>query len=138
MHAALHLSSGQELRYVDQKKMGQVFVTRQPLEQAPIPDYAGTGPEALAFSRVNFKARLKPLRGEIKGILTRGDFVAGIGNTYADEVLWTAKIHPYCKKTSLTPKEVDRLYDGMHACLLEAIEKVRAEMGEDIHLKPQK
>jgi formamidopyrimidine-DNA glycosylase len=136
VHAVLHLNGGQDLRYIDQKKMGQVFVTRQPPEQAAIADYAGMGPEALEISREAFKARLKPFGGEIKGILTRGDFVAGIGNAYADEVLWTAKLHPYRKKASLTPEEVDRLYDGMRACLLEAIETVRAEMGEDIHSKP--
>jgi formamidopyrimidine-DNA glycosylase len=61
----------------------------------------------------------------------------GIGNAYADEILWAAKLHPYRKKTSLTPEEVDRLYDGMRACMLEATETVRAAMGEDIHLKPQ-
>jgi formamidopyrimidine-DNA glycosylase len=116
--------------------MGQVFITRQPPESAPITDFAGLGPDALAVSRDEFQARLKPLRGEIKGILTRGDFVAGIGNAYADEILWHAMLHPYRKKTSLTPEEVDRLYDGMRACLLEATEKVRAEMGEEIHLKP--
>jgi formamidopyrimidine-DNA glycosylase len=137
VHAIWHLSSGQDLRYIDQKKMGQVFLTRQAPEQAPIADYAGMGPEALEISREDFKARLRPFRGEIKGILTRGDFVAGIGNAYADEVLWWARLHPYRKKTSLTPEEVDRLYDGMRACLLEATEKVRAEMGEDIHLKPR-
>jgi formamidopyrimidine-DNA glycosylase len=137
VHAVLHLSGGQELRYVDQKKMGQVFVTQTPPEQAAIADFAGMGPEALEISRDDFKARLKPFRGEIKGILTRSDFIAGIGNAYADEVLWHARLHPYRKKTSLTAEEVDRLYDGMRACLLEATEKVRAEMGEDIHLKPR-
>ena len=137
VHAVLHLSGGQDLRYVDQKKMGQVFVTRQPPEHSPIADFAGLGPDALAVSREEFKARLKPFRGEIKGILTRGDFVAGIGNAYADEALWWARLHPYRKKTSITAEEMDRLYDGMRACLLEAIEKVREEMGEDIHLKPR-
>ena len=94
------------------------------------------GPDALEISHEDFKARLKPFRGEIKGALTRGDFVAGIGNAYADEVLWSARLHPYRKKTSLTPEEVDRLYDGMRACLLEATEKVRAETGEEIRLRP--
>jgi formamidopyrimidine-DNA glycosylase len=136
VHAVLHLSGRHDLRHVDQKKMGQVFVTRQPPEESAIADYAGMGPEALEVSRDDFKAHLKPFRGEIKGILTRGDFVAGIGNAYADEGLWTAKLHPYRKKTSLTPDEVDRLYNGMRSCLLEATEQVRAEMGEDIHLKP--
>ena len=136
VHAVQRLSGGWDLRYVDQKKMGQVFVTRPPPEQLPIADFAGLGPDALEISREAFKARLKPLRGEIKVVLTRGDFVAGIGNAHADEILWTAKLHPYRKKTSLTPGEVDRLYDGMRACLLEATEKVRAEMGEEIHLRP--
>ena len=60
-------------------------------------------------------------------MLTRGDFVAGIGNAYADEVPWTAEVHRYRKKTSLKSDEVDRLYDGMRARLLDAIEKVRVE-----------
>jgi hypothetical protein len=53
-------------------------------------------------------------------------------------VLWTAKLHPHPKRASLTTEEIDRLYDGMRACLLDATEKVRAEMGENIHLKPQR
>lgn len=138
VHAVLHLSGGQVLRYVDQKKMGQVFLTRQPPELAPIADFAGLGPDALAVGRDDFKARLKKFQGEIKGVLTRGECVAGIGNAYADEVLWWAKLHPYRKRASLSPDEVDRLYDGMRACLLDATAKVRAEMGEDIHLKPQR
>jgi formamidopyrimidine-DNA glycosylase len=137
VHAVLHLSGGQDLRYVDQKKMGQVFITRQPPEQSPIADYASMGPEALEISRDDFKARLRKFQGEIKGVLTRSEFVAGIGNAYADEALWHAKLHPYRKRASLTPDDVDRLYAGMRTCLLEAIEKVRAEMGDNIHLKPR-
>jgi formamidopyrimidine-DNA glycosylase len=138
IHAVLYLSGGQDLRYIDQKKMGQVFLTRQPPQQAPIADFAGMGPEALEISREEFKARLKPFRGEIKGVLTRGDFVAGIGNAHADEILWQARLHPYRKRTSLTAEEVDRLYDGMRARLLQVTAKVRVEMGEEIHLKPQR
>jgi formamidopyrimidine-DNA glycosylase len=137
VHAVLHLSGGQDLRYVDQKKMGQMFVTRQPPEQSSIADFAGMGPEALEISREDFKARLKPFRGEIKGVLTRSEFVAGIGNAYADEILWQARLHPYRKRTALTAEDVDRLYDAMRACLLDAIEKVRAEMGADIHREPR-
>lgn len=137
VHAVLHLSGGMDLRYVDQKKMGQVFVTRQPPEQSAIADFAGMGPEALEISREDFEARLKSYRGEIKGVLTRSEFVAGIGNAYADEILWHARLHPFRKRTSLKRDEIYRLYDGMRTCLLEATEKVRTEMGEDIHLKPR-
>jgi formamidopyrimidine-DNA glycosylase len=72
---------------------------------------AGMGPEALEITREEFKARLKLFRGEIKGILTRGDFVTGIGNAYADEILWTARIHPYRKKTEVKSKPVRYVTD---------------------------
>ena len=89
------------------------------------------GPEALEISREDSKARMKPFRGEIKGVLARGDFVAGIGNAYADEILWHVRLQPYRKRTSVAAEEVDLLHDGMRSCLLEAIEKVREQMGED-------
>jgi formamidopyrimidine-DNA glycosylase len=133
-HAVLGLSGGGQLRYIDQKKMGQLYLTG---DLAAVPDYAGLGPEPFALSRDEFRARLKPFRGEIKGILTRGEFVAGIGNAYADEILWAARLHPYRKRTQLNGEEMDRLYEVMQATLRDAIEKVRAEMGEAIHKEPR-
>lgn len=129
-HLCLTLANGQELRYLDQKTMGQIYLTRN---LAEIPEYAGLGPEPLDVSLEEFRARLKPYRGEIKGVLTRGEFIAGIGNAYADEILWTARLHPYRKRTQLTPEEIERLYVAVRATLSEATEKVRAEMGEAIH-----
>lgn len=136
-HVTFTLSGGGELRYVDQKRMGQLYLTRQPPERAAIPDFAGMGPEALAVTREEFLARLRPFQGEIKGILTNSRFLAGIGNAYADEILWAARLHPYRKRTSLSPEELDALYAAMRSTLLDAIEKVRAEMGEEIHREPR-
>jgi len=133
----LKLASDEELRYVDQKQMGQAYLTHTPPEQAAIPDFAGMGPDPLEVSMDEFKERLKPFRGEIKGVLIRSDFISGIGNAYADEILWAAKIHPYRKRTTLTPAEVQRLYEGMRATLIDATQKVRAEMGDNIYLKPR-
>jgi formamidopyrimidine-DNA glycosylase len=133
-HVVFALSSGVQLRYVDQKTMGQLYLTRT---LDPIPGLAGMGPEPLAVSLDEFRGRLRHFRGEIKGILTRGELVAGIGNAYADEIVWAARLHPYRKRTQLTSEETVRLYQAMRATLLEAIEKVRAEMGEAIHLEPR-
>lgn len=129
-HLCLTLANSQELRYLDQKTMGQIYLTRN---LAEIPEYAGLGPEPSEVSLEEFRARLKPYRGEIKGVLTRGEFIAGIGNAYADEILWTARLHPYRKRTQLTAEEIERLYAAVRATLSEATEKVRAEMGEAIH-----
>ena len=133
-HVILSLGSGQELRYVDQKQMGQLYLTHN---LDAVPEYAGLGPEPFEVTLEAFRERLKPFRGEIKGILTRGAFVAGIGNAYADEILWAARLHPYRKRTQLTAEEVGRLHTAMQTTLSEATDKVRQEMGEDIHLKPR-
>jgi formamidopyrimidine-DNA glycosylase len=127
-------SSGEELRYVDQRAMGQLYLTRDPNE---VPDYASLGPEPFTLSLEQFRTRLLHFRGEIKGVLTRGECIAGIGNAYADEILWVAQLHPYRKRTQLTPAEVERLYNAVQSTLREAIEQVRAEMGETIDLKPR-
>ena len=123
-----------QLRYVDQKQMGQVYLTPT-LES--IPDYGSLGPEPFDLPLEQFRERLKSRHGEIKGILTRGDFVAGIGNAYADEILWAARLHPYRKRNQMTAEEVERLYTAMQYTLSAAIEKVRQGMQENIHLEPR-
>lgn len=123
-----------ELRYFDDKAMGQVYLTD---DIKRVPDFAEMGPEPFDISREQFRERLKPFRGEIKGVLTRGEFLAGIGNAYADEILWRAQLHPYRKRTQLTSEEIERLYDAIQTTLRESIELVRAAMGEHIHLKPR-
>lgn len=130
----LNLSDQTDLRYFDDKRMGQLYVTD---DLARVPDFAGMGPEPLKVSLDQFRERLRPYRGEIKGILTRGEFLAGIGNAYADEILWNAGLHPYRKRTQLTPAEVERLYEAIQTTLRESITQVRAEMGEKIHLEPR-
>jgi formamidopyrimidine-DNA glycosylase len=133
-HIVISLSGDEELRYFDQKTMGQMYLTNN---LARVPDLSSLGPEPYDISQEEFQKRLKPYRGEIKTILTHGEFIAGIGNAYADEILWAAKIHPYRKRTQLTPEETDNLYTAMQSTLREATEKVRIEMGEAIHLKPR-
>ncbi|MFN8444777.1 MAG: DNA-formamidopyrimidine glycosylase family protein [Caldilineaceae bacterium] len=136
-HLTLSLAGGIELRYVDQKQMGQVYLTHKPPAEAGIPDFADLGPEPFDVTLDEFRQRLRKFQGEIKGILIRGEFIAGIGNAYADEILWEAKLHPYRKRTSLNEEEIVQLYEGMRTCLRNAIEQVRSEMGESIHLKPR-
>jgi formamidopyrimidine-DNA glycosylase len=135
LHLTLHFDDPPtELRYVDAKVMGQVYLT-EALTQ--VPTFDEMGPDALAISLDEFRARLRPFRGEIKGILVRAAFVAGIGNAYADEILWSARLYPFRKRTSLSSEETERLYQAVGTTLREATEQVRREMGEAIHLKPR-
>lgn len=135
VHVVFHFAQpNEELRYIDQKRMGQLYLTRAPDE---VPTFSQMGPDALDIDRDEFKARLRSFRGEIKGVLTRGSFIAGIGNAYADEILWQARIHPFRKRTSLSPEEIDTLFDAVRATLLESIDQVRLAMKDVIHLKPR-
>ena len=82
-----------------------------------------------------FRARLRRHPGQIKGGLVNDTFLAGIGNAYADEILFAAHIYPYRRRASLTPAEVDGLYAAMHQVLDHASAVVAGRMGDDIHLK---
>jgi formamidopyrimidine-DNA glycosylase len=129
-HVVWRLSDGHELRYSDQRTMGQVYLTA---DLAAIPGWTEMGPEPFDLSPVEFRERLKPFRGEIKGVLTRGKAVAGIGNAYADEICFTARIHPYRKRTSLSDEETVRLYEAVQSVLHDAIDTLRERVGTQIH-----
>lgn len=124
----------EELRYIDRKRMGQLYLTE---DLDAVPGFSAMGPDALTISQADFRDRLGAYRGEIKGILRREHFIAGIGNAYADEILWAAQIHPFRKRPTLTQDEIGRLYNSTREVLLDAVDRVRAAMGEDIHLKPR-
>lgn len=135
VHVTLHFDDPpEELRYIDQKRMGQLYLTS---DLARVPTFDEMGPDALAVSEDEFRQRLQRFRGEIKGVLARERFLAGIGNAYADEILWRARLHPYRKRTDLSDDEVVELYRAMRGTLLDSVEQVRQAMGEDIHLKPR-
>lgn len=135
VHVTLHFRQPDEqLRYVDSKQMGQVYLTR---DTRRIPTLDEMGPDALDISLEDFRTRLKPFRGEIKGVLTRAAFVAGIGNAYADEILWRSRINPFRKRARLSAEETDALFAAMRETLSEAVDLVRQEMGDDVHLKPR-
>ena len=93
----LALSSGKELRYLDERQMGMVYYVKQ--EQiAQVPRLNEQGPDVLeGISFEEFQHRLRRFHGEIKGVLTRGAFISGIGNAYSDEILFAAGLSPFRK-----------------------------------------
>lgn len=135
-HLLMAFDDGQELRYLDDTQMGQVYYIS--LEQLPrVPRYSEQGPDALAdgLTLSQFKANLARYQGEIKGILTRGAVVSGIGNAYADEVLFAAGVSPFRKRRTLTDQELERLHAAMGRVLPEAVALLRERMGEVTHHK---
>jgi formamidopyrimidine-DNA glycosylase len=127
----LHFAHGLDLRYHDLRGMGKVYLSPG---LAQVPGYAAMGPDALdpELTADAFVRRLRSGRGEVKRLLTSGAVVAGIGNAYADEILFRAGIYPFRQRASLSDAECLALYEAMRAVLIEAIAILRERVGEDI------
>jgi formamidopyrimidine-DNA glycosylase len=130
----LRLADGRELRYHDAEDMGKIYLT---LDLGQVPTFMELGPEANDpdLTLDIFLQRLRRHPGEIKGILTNQEFVAGIGNAYADEICWRAGIYPFRRRASLSGEELARLYAAMRSVLAEAIETLRARVGDAIDVE---
>ena len=135
------LGEGMDLRYLDDRQMGKVYYIDNgeaggEAQDELVPQYTGLGPDVLSgISLDEFKARLKKFNGEIKGVLTRGAFISGIGNAYSDEILFAAGISPFKKCRALKPEELQALHTQCRQVLEEATEVLRERMGSDIHKK---
>ena len=132
---ALELDNGKELRYLDDRQMGMVYyVDTAQLEG--IYRLEKQGVDVLADrSFDDFKAGLKRFRGEVKGVLTRGSFVSGIGNAYSDEILFAAGISPFRKVGTLKEEELERLHRQSRVVVEDAIAVLQERVGDNIHVK---
>jgi formamidopyrimidine-DNA glycosylase len=128
----IELADGRDLRFRDIRKFGRVaFHLREPRSGELVrvdlgrASFAGLGPEPLepSFTVRRFRTRLRARRGRLKPLLLDQSFVAGIGNIYADEALWTARLHPLRRRTSLRPADETRLYRAIREILAEAVER---------------
>jgi len=130
-----------DLRYLDDRQMGKVYWIDNgedggDAQDDLVPQYTGLGPDVLSgITFEDFQARLKKFNGEIKGVLTRGAFISGIGNAYSDEILFAAGISPFKKCRALKPEELQTLHTQCRQVLEEATEVLRERMGGDIHRK---
>jgi formamidopyrimidine-DNA glycosylase len=128
----LELADGRELRFRDIRKFGKVgLYGRDPITGDLVAEvggaavFAAIGPEPLddAFRIRDFRRRLRRRKGRLKPLLLDQSFLAGIGNIYADESLWRARLHPLRTVPTLRPPDERRLYESVRSVLAEAIER---------------
>jgi formamidopyrimidine-DNA glycosylase len=126
-----------DLRYRDDTRMGKVYLLPAGAPDTVVPGYSEQGAEAgaLAWSADEFAKRARATRRELRNLLMDDEFIAGIGNAYADEILWAAKLHPKRKVASLDPGEMDRLRGSLHATLERAAEIVEAQLPPELGTK---
>jgi len=113
------LDDGRELRFNNVRKLGRVYLVDDEDEIV-----GRLGPEPLDddFTSADFAALLSARRGMIKPLLLNQQFVAGIGNIYADEALFAAHIHPERKADTLSAGETENLYRAIRQVLAQGIQ----------------
>lgn len=121
--AVLELDDGSRLVYRDVRRFGTWLV----LEEADVEGYlAGkNGPEPLGrrFGARWLGEQLARRRGPVKAVLLDQRIVAGLGNIYADEALWRARVNPLRPANSLTEEEIARVVRAIKASLRMGIER---------------
>ena len=121
----LIFADGSKLFFNDQRKFGWMRLMPT-VSIADLPFMQKVGPEPLEddFTAQQFADRFtRRSRTGIKAALLDQSVIAGVGNIYADESLWGAKIHPQRLVGSITPAEFSTLYDDVRAVMNLAIEK---------------
>ena len=121
----LTFTDGTQLFFNDQRKFG--WMKLLPTAEIPnVPFMQKVGPEPLEadFSVQDFAQRLaRRPKSNIKAVLLDQAVIAGVGNIYADESLWGAKVHPQRLTGSLTAQEIADLYRELREVMNLAIEK---------------
>jgi len=109
-----------DLRFIDQRRFGHMDLVPSNVEFAPVARL-GLEPLSASFTLTRWNAILHGRRGTIKSLLLRQDLIAGIGNIYADEILWQARLHPARLAHRLRDGELARLYQFVRRVLRRAV-----------------
>jgi formamidopyrimidine-DNA glycosylase len=121
----LDFKDGSKLFFNDQRKFG--WMRLLPSSEVPEIDFMKTvGPEPLEddFTSEKFIERLLVRNNSpIKAVLLDQKVLAGVGNIYADESLWMAKIHPLCKVSEISRTKLVGLHNDLRTVLKLSIEK---------------
>ncbi|MFA5755187.1 MAG: bifunctional DNA-formamidopyrimidine glycosylase/DNA-(apurinic or apyrimidinic site) lyase [Candidatus Paceibacterota bacterium] len=113
LHIVFSLDDGRQLALSDQRKFAKIELIKDV--------NFDLGPEPLEIDFDSFKELFSNKKGRIKQLLMDQDFIAGIGNIYASEILYLSSIHPEEPANNLDEKDLKNIYDNMQFILKEAI-----------------
>ena len=121
LRVRITLDTKQELRFIDQRTFGWLALS----------EYEGSAPTLVSeiapdifeesFNRTLVKAKYRSKKSEIKRALLDQSLMSGVGNIYADESLWRAKIHPSTPCDELSPQKVENLLRAVESVMSKAL-----------------
>lgn len=118
-HVLLELDTGEELRFRDMRKFGRIWLVE---DTASVVGKLGPEPLEEAFVPRTLAENLAGRKANIKALLLNQTVLAGVGNIYADESLFRARIDPRRTGGSLNCEEIERLHLALREVLLAGIE----------------
>jgi formamidopyrimidine-DNA glycosylase len=129
----ISFSQGGQLRFVDPRTFGEMFVTTPDRLEEQVPELAHLGfdPIDQVMSWTHFAEMLYAKKTKLKPLLTDQKFIAGIGNIYADEILFAAGLRYDRSSETLTAQEVRRLYRAMIETLQDAIKHRGSSLADE-------
>jgi formamidopyrimidine-DNA glycosylase len=120
-HLVLLLDDGRQVFFHDTRKFGRARLL-DAAGLAALDAAHGLEPLTDDFTVAALAERLRGRRTRLKPLLLDQKVIAGIGNIYADEALWLARLHPLRTSDSLNDDEIGRLHAGIRLALLQGIE----------------
>ena len=128
---SFHLSDGKNLDFNDQRLFGELRLLD---DWRSLKFIQNLGPEPFDISVEQFKEMLSKKKTKIKPLLMDQSFISGIGNLYAAEILFRARIHPTRPANSLSDKEKELLFQEIKATLKEAIQSGGSSIDDYVRL----
>jgi len=130
--ASFHLSNGNRFVFIDRRRLGVMCLVES---AETITNKLGPEPLSGNFTPEVLAKLLKKHRIPIKAALLDQSVIAGIGNMYADEALFAAKIHPLKKAHALSTQEIQALFYAIRDVLWSAIDSKGASV--DTYVRPE-
>ena len=123
-HVVLWLDDGRELRFVDPRRFGQIDVLDR-ANESEHPALSALGPDPIVhgIDGATLLARAKGRSTTLKAFVLDQSVVAGVGNIYASEALWRAKLRPSTRAKKLTAATAARLAKAIDDVLAHALDK---------------
>ncbi len=121
-HLVFDLDDGAQLRYRDIRRFGSAVLYRDAVEIQRFFEKTKLGPEPFDLDPADWLASLRRTKRCLKAVLLDQRVLAGVGNIYADESLFEARLHPGRTANDLTPAEAERLGKAIARVLTRAIE----------------
>ncbi len=116
----LQFTNGYQLALADLRRFGKVILVDDE-KVGELKEIRNLGPEPLDIDFKTFSALFTKKRGRIKQVLMDPTFVAGIGNIYADEILWHAGIHPLSRVKNVSARDIRNIYHYTNKGLQRAL-----------------